>query len=226
LGGKELTVNFIPGGGIEIEGEVNKAVVISPDEEASNGVIHILDTILFPPNIDELLSVCDDGSQSKTKPLPDLPSKADELGLEHFASAFSAALLTDAALEPNGPFTIFGPINSAIAGWEKDTINCFVDPKRGLASLQQILLYHVAMGTLSDLEDGQKIPTLLGGKELTVNFIPGGGIEIEGEVNKAVVISPDEEASNGVIHILDTILLPPNIDELMSVCANDDERNR
>merc|ERR1711865_309852 len=87
-------------------------------------------------------------------------------------------------------------------------VSCLLEDKN-LPVLSDILLYHVASGAAfsTDLSNRQKIPTLLKGAEVTVG-LNNNGVKI----NESKVLTADVRASNGVIHIIDQVLVPPRID--------------
>jgi uncharacterized surface protein with fasciclin (FAS1) repeats len=117
-------------------------------------------------------------------------------------AAVKAAGLVE-TLKGDGPFTIFAPTNAAFAALPAGTVDGLLKPEKK-ADLTNILTYHVVSGAVksSELKDGQKIKTLQGG-ELTV-AIKDGMVSING----AKVTAADLSGSNGVIHIIDAVLMP------------------
>jgi uncharacterized surface protein with fasciclin (FAS1) repeats len=101
-----------------------------------------------------------------------------------------------------GPFTVFAPTNEAFAKLPAGTVAELIKPENK-EKLAAILTYHVVAGkTLSsDLTDGQLIKTVNGQK---VKVSVGDKVKVDG----AVVITPDLEASNGVIHVIDAVIMP------------------
>ena len=109
----------------------------------------------------------------------------------------------DGALSGDGPFTVFAPTDDAFGALPMGVLDdLLLDPTGALAN---ILLYHVSEGTAlsTDLSDGQMVPTLLG--EDVMVTINGDGVFI----NDAQVILADLLADNGVVHVIDAVLLPP-----------------
>ena len=109
------------------------------------------------------------------------------------------------ALAAKGPVTLFAPTNDALAKLPADVVSHLVENP---ALLKQILLYHVAVGTWysAGLEDGAKLPTAAGAKlEISLS---GGAVMINGN---STVVGPDATATNGVIHAIDTIIMPPTM---------------
>lgn len=117
-------------------------------------------------------------------------------------AAVTAAGLVETLSGP-GPFTIFAPTNAAFTALPAGTVEGLLKPE-SKDKLTSILTYHVVAGNVlaADLTDGQKVTTL-NGKELTVS-IANGVVKING----ATVTAADLAGSNGVIHVVDTVILP------------------
>ena len=114
-------------------------------------------------------------------------------------AAAEAADLTN-ALHNDGPFTLFAPTDDAFAALPDGTVeNLLKNPKE----LAEVLKYHLVRGNIfsADLNHGSSVATVLGSP---VSISTTGGVL----VNNAKVIQADMEATNGVIHIIDTVLLP------------------
>ena len=159
------------------------AFVISPDVQASNGIIHVIDKVLLPP--------------------PTIPVTANNTGIHTaLVAALSQANLV-ATLEGDGPFTVFAPTDEAFtaAGIDLSTF----DTDEEIATLADILTYHVVPGKVmsSDLTDGMTA-TAVNTDSLTFT-VNADGVK----VNDATVILADVKASNGVIHVIDKVLTPP-----------------
>ncbi|RYY64177.1 MAG: fasciclin domain-containing protein [Chitinophagaceae bacterium] len=119
-------------------------------------------------------------------------------------AAVKAGELVD-ALSNAGPFTVFAPTNAAFDKLPKGTVEDLLKPENK-AKLQDILQYHVYVGSLKTdlMQDGQ-----------TLNQVNGGNISItkkDGKVliNNSAVIIASIPASNGIIHVIDAVLLPPS----------------
>jgi uncharacterized surface protein with fasciclin (FAS1) repeats len=122
-------------------------------------------------------------------------------------AAVKAAGLVD-TLSSKGPFTVFAPTNAAFNKLPAGTVDTLVKPENK-AKLTKILTYHVVPGKLeaADLTDGKKLKTVEG-EELTVKNA-GGKVSItDAKGDVANVTIPDVNQSNGVIHVIDTVLLP------------------
>jgi uncharacterized surface protein with fasciclin (FAS1) repeats len=117
-------------------------------------------------------------------------------------TAVKAAGLVD-TLKSAGPFTVFAPTNAAFAKIPKHKLEALLKNKKALTA---VLTYHVVGGKVMaadvvKLKNGTKVKTVQG-RSITVRVKPGV------MVNNAKVIKTDIEASNGVIHVIDTVLMP------------------
>jgi transforming growth factor-beta-induced protein len=170
----------------------NFAMVSQADIMASNGVIHIIDKVLLPPNVVDI-ALNDDRFSS-------------------LVSALTAYNFTYATvLAGAGPFTIFAPTNDAFTALlnSNPSWNTLSDIPE--ATLKAVLEYHVVSGAnvqASQLSQGQVISTL-GGSNLTVDLTNGAQLQTEepsqGNVN---IIITDVQATNGVVHAVQQVLLP------------------
>jgi len=117
-------------------------------------------------------------------------------------AAVTAAGLVE-TLKGAGPFTIFAPTNAAFAALPAGTVDGLLKPESKDA-LTKILTYHVVAGAVkaADLTDGQKVKTLQG-EELTVSIKEGKVM-----INGANVTAADLTGSNGVVHVIDAVLMP------------------
>merc|ERR1719162_816378 len=169
---------------------VNNADVVTADVGATNGVVHIINKVLVPPNF----------------PLSPYPKDIVELAesqpdLSTLVAALVAGKLT-ATLSGNGPFTVFAPTNEAFAKIPA------ADLQKLLANtkeLDAVLEYHVLAGkfTMRDLMSVRTAKTLEGD---TV-AVSGSGKVVN--VNDAKVLKADVEATNGIVHVIDTVLSLP-----------------
>lgn len=172
---------------------VNQAMVIIADIMADNGVVHVIDAVLVPEMQDDLPETVVDI----------IVASEDHTLLE---AAVVAAGLVD-ALSGEGPFTVFAPTDDAIVALT-EALSITAEELLALPNLGEILQYHVvsAYAYASDLSDGQMLTTLLG-QDVTVS-ISGAGVMI----NDAMVTLADLDAENGVVHVIDAVLLPPTSD--------------
>lgn len=120
------------------------------------------------------------------------------------AAALKAADLTG-ALEGKGPFTVFAPTDDAFKKLPPGTLEMLLKPENK-EKLRAILTYHVVAGdvTAAQVMKLSSVKTL-NGKNLTITTNDGAVM-----VNNAKVVKADIHASNGVIHVIDTVLLPPS----------------
>ncbi len=149
---------------------------------ADNGIVHVIDAVLLPP-----ATVADI-----------IINSPDHTILE--GAVIKAELLT--ALRGTGPFTVFAPTDKAFQAIPAATLNSIIANK---ALLQSILTYHVVSGVAakSDLKDGQFIKTL-NGKSVNVKFDKGNVF-----IDNAKVVITDLKALNGIVHVIDAVMLPP-----------------
>lgn len=118
-------------------------------------------------------------------------------------AAVQAAGLVD-TLKGEGPFTVFAPTDAAFAALPDGTVDTLLKPENK-DQLVSILTYHVVPGAVmsSDLTEGMSAATVQGGE---VTFTLDGGAK----VNDASITSADIAASNGVIHVIDAVIMPPS----------------
>jgi uncharacterized surface protein with fasciclin (FAS1) repeats len=119
------------------------------------------------------------------------------------AAALTAAGLVD-TLKGSGPFTVFAPTDAAFAALPAGTVDTLLKPENK-AKLAAILTYHVVAGKVmtADVVKLKEAKTVNGA--MVAVKVDGGNVMI----NNAKVTTGDIEASNGVIHVIDTVLLPP-----------------
>ena len=162
---------------------VNEATVAKADIAASNGVIHVIDAVLLPKN--DIIEAARSAGSFKT-----------------LLTAIEAAGLTD-TLRGDGPFTVFAPTDEAFAKLQKETLDALLKDK---AKLTSILTYHVVSGKVmaADVVKLKEAKTVQG-QRVTINAANGV------MVDKAKVVKTDVPATNGVIHVIDSVLLPPDV---------------
>jgi transforming growth factor-beta-induced protein len=159
--------------------QVNGVGIVTTDVEATNGIIHVIDAVLLP--------------------VEDNVDTAVGAGFETLVAAVQAADL-EGVLRSEGPFTIFAPTEEAFAALPAGAIEgLLADP----AALASVLTYHVVPGRVfsSDLQDGLVVTTVQGS---TVTISLSGSAR----VNDAEIVAADILTSNGVIHVIDTVLIP------------------
>ena len=220
--------------------QVNGATIVAKDIQASNGVIHVIDSVMLPPAVAATLGVAatapaeevtaeddaagTDAAMAETEVMTDTAetdmAMADIVDTAVAAGSFNtlvaavqAAGLVD-ALKGAGPFTVFAPTDDAFAKLPQETIDALLADPTG--DLSQILLYHVVPGKVmaADLSDGLEVDTLQG-SPVAITLSDAGAM-----VNDANLIATDIEASNGVIHVIDSVLMPPSEEAAMAADAS------
>ena len=189
---------------------VNGANVILADVPVSNGVIHVIDTVMIPP-VGEICYDMETHTVDVTKtadtcekswiPSVDIPTTAAATTIHtSLVAALEKANLT-AALKGEGPFTVFAPTDEAFAAEGINLDDYDTDEK--IAALADILTYHVVSGKVmsSDLTDGMEATALNGD---VLMFKVGDTVS----VNDATVTIADVPVSNGVVHVIDKVLIP------------------
>jgi transforming growth factor-beta-induced protein len=183
------------------DGEVilnDSAKVIITDLEASNGIVHVIDAVLLPPSMSEAA-----GDEAMT----DMPSIA-EIAVEDgrfttLVAALEAAGLAE-TLSGEGEFTVFAPVDEAFAALPEGTVDALLADPEG--ALTNVLLYHVVDGavpaeTVVTLDSA----TTLQGSDVHIT-VTDDGVFLNDMVQ---VVITDIMASNGIIHVIDGVLLPP-----------------
>jgi uncharacterized surface protein with fasciclin (FAS1) repeats len=184
---------------LKVDGDklmINEATVTAADIKASNGVIHVIDAVLLPP--------------AEEAAADDMPTAAADI-VDTAAAAGTFKTLLAAAeaaglvetLKSDGPFTVFAPTDEAFAKLPAGTVEgLLAEPEK----LKDILLYHV----VSD-----KVMAADAAKLTFANTVLGQPLRIKAmdgkvQINDANVVLADIAASNGVIHVIDAVLLPSN----------------
>jgi uncharacterized surface protein with fasciclin (FAS1) repeats len=168
----------------EREVMVDQATVVKTDIECSNGVIHVINAVILPAS-KSLVEVADEAGNFST-----LLAAAKAAGL--------AEVLAD-----GGPFTVFAPTDEAFAKLPRGTVDSLLKPQNR-EKLAAILKYHVVDGRVysEDALAAKQAETLQGE---SVRISATGG---QARINKANLVKTDIDAANGVIHVVDQVLLP------------------
>ncbi len=163
---------------------VSGARITATDIECSNGVIHVIDSIIIPSSMDIVETAVSAGSFTT------------------LAAALEAAKLVK-ALQGEGPFTLFGPTDEAFAKLPAGTVESLLKPENK-DQLAAILTLHVVPGRVysESVAKDNKFKTLQG--QNLKSRVEKGAVFVNG----ARVLKADLQASNGVIHVIDTVLLP------------------
>ncbi|MCG2785549.1 MAG: fasciclin domain-containing protein [Anaerolineae bacterium] len=172
---------------------INEAKVIITDIETSNGVIHVIDAVILPP--------AEEAEAEMGNTIVDI-AVADGR-FTTLVAALQAAELVE-TLSGEGPFTVFAPTDDAFAALPAGTVESLLLPENKQA-LTDILLYHVVAAKVmaADVVGLTSATTVLG-QDFTIT-ITDGKVFLNDTVE---VIITDIEASNGVIHVIDAVLLP------------------
>ena len=167
---------------------VDGAQVTTPDVEATNGVIHVIDSVLIPKE------------STETAPKTIVQTAIAAGSFKTLASLLKKAGLVG-TLQGKGPFTVFAPTDAAFAKLPKATLAALA---KNAAKLRSVLLYHVVKGNVT----AAKVVKLRSAKTLNGKAVP---IRVSGRnvfVGGARVTTADVEASNGVIHVVNKVLVP------------------
>jgi uncharacterized surface protein with fasciclin (FAS1) repeats len=189
--------NLMQEGGVLTDNVGRRANITATDVEASNGVIHAIDAVVLP--------------KAPPTAQPNLLDLAVQLNSEgDFAGAFDTLIAAVLAADPavaealsgDDPLTVFAPTDDAFAALDLTPDNVG-DLDR--AFLTDVLLYHVTAGRLlaADVLALEQIEMLGGG-----NLMQAGGVLTDNLGGTATIIVTDVEASNGVIHAIDAVVLP------------------
>lgn len=174
--------------------KINESTVTLADLDATNGVIHVIDQVLVPESF-------------VLETEAELPSIVDiALGNEDFSMLVSLLQQAElvSVLQGEGPFTVFAPTNAAFEAL-LDGLGVTPEALMAQPDLSKVLLYHVLSGKImsTDLQDGMTAPTV-NGENITVDLSDGV------KINESVVSAADIQASNGVVHVIDSVLVPSN----------------
>jgi uncharacterized surface protein with fasciclin (FAS1) repeats len=193
LQGEDVTVTIGMNGVM-----INGATVVVADILADNGVVHVIDAVLLPP------------APTPTTTVVDVIVNSDVHNT--LEAAVVAAGLVE-ILSGTGPFTVFAPTDNAFAALPAGTIETLLSDPTG--DLTQILLYHVvgAQALSTDLTNGQTVETLQG-QSVTVTINAEGVF-----INNAQVTVADIVTDNGVIHVIDAVLLPQQPNSVSDIRA-------
>jgi transforming growth factor-beta-induced protein len=198
--GKTQSVASVEGGKLSVDGSGGKVVingsatVTTPDVLATNGVIHVIDGVLLPTIVDTAVGY-DDGT---TK-------------FSSLVAAVGAANLGDTLSGP-GTFTVFAPTDAAFAALKASlgdaAFNAILADK---AKLTKILTYHVLASTVFAKDVAAGDVATVEGEKIKI-AISGGNVTLGDSTSTAAnVVLTDLPNSNGVIHVIDKVLLPPNL---------------
>ncbi len=168
--------------------KVDNANVVKTDIMCSNGIIHVIDSVIMP----------------ESKNIPEVATAAGSF--KTLLAAVKAAGLAE-VLSGDGPFTVFAPTDEAFAKLPAGTVEKLLKPENK-AQLVAVLKYHVVSGRVyssAALAAGEAAS--LTGQHIKIAVVDGAA-----KVNDSNLVGLDVDASNGVIHIIDSVLMPPKAD--------------
>ena len=205
---------------------INEATVVSADLVADNGIVHVIDGVLLPPDIAEALGVAmvDESMEEETTTTTEATTTTteameptiaeivveaaagDEPEFTVLLAALETAGLVD-ALNGEGPLTVFAPTDAAFAALLEE-LGVTAEELLANPDLANILLYHVVSGEFLAADvigiAPADVPTLYDENTVAIAVVDGSVV-----INDvATVITPDVMASNGVIHVIDAVLVP------------------
>ncbi|XP_064632671.1 periostin-like [Lineus longissimus] len=177
-----------------LDGKVTTAtgsILTLPDQNATNGVIHVTDRVIYPQALYGFLTQMAEISNST--------------GL--FLAAIELTGLAD-VLTGESPFTLFAPSNKAIREMENPTFDELMSDRK---QLTDVLLYHLVSGTIFEagLRDGDVLTTM-GGKQVRIEGSENDNKD-DVRVNFVEIRVPDVAVTNGVFHIMAGVLMPPEV---------------
>ena len=199
--GKTQDVASVEGANLHIDGSNNKVVlnngeatVITADVLAQNGVIHVIDSVLLPTLVDTAVGYSDGTVQFST-----------------LVTALKAAALVD-TLNGAGPFTVFAPSDAAFAALKASIGDAaFAAILADKTKLTKILTYHVLTGAVYAKDVATGTVATVEGDKLKVTVANGKLTLGDSTPTAANVVLADVPGRNGVIHVIDKVLLPPGL---------------
>jgi len=197
LDGKQTLTAHVNGAEITI----NTARVVKANVEASNGIVHIVDAVLVPSDF--------------SLPPKDILTTALATGeLSTLVKAVTVANITAALAMPNGPYTVFAPTDAAFAKLPANELAYLLAHPD---ALRDVLFYHLTEFRIyaSEITNFGRVPTLFNRQEI-VFFVNASGVLVNGE---AKVVAANVDCTNGVVHLIDTVLIPARMKQAMAAYA-------
>ncbi len=200
LEGSTLTVN-ISGGNVTISDvSGNTYPVQTADVEIENGVVHVIGGVLLP--------------ELSTPQLPTLVEAATDAGLTTLLAAVNAVDGLGTTLLDAQAITVFAPDNdafsAALEAYEVDDLDGLVEAIGGVENLELVLGFHVvpAVAFSTDLDEGENVFPTVSGQEITVTRNGAEVVVTDADGTDRNVIAADVAIRNGVVHVIDGVLLP------------------
>ena len=179
LNGKDLALSF---DGTSVM--VDDATVLTADIDASNGIIHVIDRVLLPESIEDIIQV----------------AKGAEI-FNTLLAAVEAAGLTS-TLKGDGPFTVFAPTDDAFAAIDPAALNALLADTEALVA---VLTYHVVPGEFSASEVlASPFLTTANGANAAISLDTDG----KPRIDDAIIVATDIDARNGIVHVIDRVIFP------------------
>ncbi|HJK99734.1 MAG TPA: fasciclin domain-containing protein [Polyangiaceae bacterium LLY-WYZ-14_1] len=172
------------------------AAVVTPDLRAVNGVAHVIDAVLTPPNVAQLAG------------LVGLTELLEAVGTADMDATGEELLLSPILTDPASTLTVFAPTDVAFGA--------LPTPGPGPDVLRDVLLYHVLLDDLTSGELGERRDSAL---EVTLLFdgtVINGGSTGDDAIGASVVLA-DVVATNGVVHTIDAVLTPPDVAQVLEL---------
>jgi transforming growth factor-beta-induced protein len=196
--------------------------VIAADIKAKNGIIHVIDTVLIPPSLGPNqppttvvttvppTTVRPTTVPATTMPATTVPATKDIVDTAIANGSFKTLIVAvqtagiEQTLRTTKNITVFAPTDAAFAKLGDAKIAALL---KDIPTLTKILTYHVAPGVSTEKNLSQAIITTLNGERLKFTVV-NGKLVINGNIN---VVITDIKASNGIIHVIDAVLIPPSL---------------
>ena len=197
LEGEKIALS-LSGGKIKLNGSAN---VVLPNVMASNGVIHVINRVLVPPSLMK--------APAPTQSILQIASANPDFST--LVSLVQKAGLVD-TLSGAGPFTIFAPTNEAFKKLAAAAPATFAAVLADPALLTKVLTYHAVSGAITSTQaisvaQQNGSVTSVEGEPISLSLV-GGKLTLDGN---STVVTADIAATNGVIHVIDTVIVPPSL---------------
>ncbi|MCK6580277.1 MAG: fasciclin domain-containing protein [Anaerolineae bacterium] len=195
---------------------VNESNVVTADVMASNGVVHVIDAVLLPPAMDDMAMGDDMMMEEPAGNIAEVVIASAGAEAPEFTTLLTAVQAADpailATLTGAGPYTVFAPTDAAFAAALEALGITAEQLLSDVETLTTVLAYHVVPGhfasptvvAVAGAEGGVNIATALAGTTVNIS-LDGDSVK----VNDATVVTVDVHATNGIIHVIDSVILPP-----------------
>lgn len=213
LNGESVDISVVDGSIM-----VNDATVVSADLTADNGIVHVINGVLIPAAVADALGQAAGPEEPMDPTIAEIVAElaaADDAEFTILLAALETAGLVDALNNPDDELTVFAPTDAAFASL-LEALGVTAEELLARDDLADILLYHVSgegvfdAATVVDAAPIDALPTLNADATLAISIVDGQVVINDGAqpLGGSTVVTPDVFASNGVIHVIDTVLLP------------------